>query len=150
MRAPMHGKVLAILVEQGAQVARGQRVAMIEAMKMEHALIAPIDGTVGEIAAAKARRSPKAPASSSSRRRTPVRHNGVYDSRNVPRLSLRPPAERAFKMLGAGDQHDRDIEEHEPKPEVGHDFVHFVDGRHPPERVRQDDQNERDQRERGQ
>ena len=53
VRAPMHGKVLAILVEPGAQVARGQRVAIIEAMKMEHTLTAPIDGTVGEIAVAK-------------------------------------------------------------------------------------------------
>jgi 3-methylcrotonyl-CoA carboxylase alpha subunit len=49
VRAPMHGKVLDILVEQGAQVARGQRVAIIEAMKMEHTLVAPIDGTVVEI-----------------------------------------------------------------------------------------------------
>ena len=53
VRAPMHGKVLAILVEPGAQVARGQRVAIIEAMKMEHTLTAPIDGTVGEIAVTK-------------------------------------------------------------------------------------------------
>jgi 3-methylcrotonyl-CoA carboxylase alpha subunit len=53
VRAPMHGKVLAVLVEEGAQVARGQRVAIIEAMKMEHTLHAPIDGTVTEIAVAK-------------------------------------------------------------------------------------------------
>jgi 3-methylcrotonyl-CoA carboxylase alpha subunit len=52
IRAPMHGKVLAILVEQGAQVARGQRLAIIEAMKMEHTLTAPHDGTVDEIAVA--------------------------------------------------------------------------------------------------
>jgi 3-methylcrotonyl-CoA carboxylase alpha subunit len=39
-------------VEQGARVARGQRVAVIEAMKMEHSLVAPIDGTVAEIAVA--------------------------------------------------------------------------------------------------
>jgi 3-methylcrotonyl-CoA carboxylase alpha subunit len=50
VRAPMHGKVLAVLVEQGATVARGQRVAIIEAMKMEHTLVAPIDGVVAEIA----------------------------------------------------------------------------------------------------
>ena len=49
--APMHGKVLAILVEPGAAVAKGQRVALIEAMKMEHALTAPIAGTVAEVAA---------------------------------------------------------------------------------------------------
>ena len=52
VRAPMHGKVLAILVEPGAQVTRGERLAIIEAMKMEHTLTAPIDGTVAEIAAA--------------------------------------------------------------------------------------------------
>jgi 3-methylcrotonyl-CoA carboxylase alpha subunit len=49
--APMHGKVLAILVEKGAAVAKGQRVALIEAMKMEHALTAPIAGTVADVAA---------------------------------------------------------------------------------------------------
>jgi 3-methylcrotonyl-CoA carboxylase alpha subunit len=46
VRAPMHGKVLAVFVDEGAQVARGERVAIIEAMKMEHTLTAPIDGTV--------------------------------------------------------------------------------------------------------
>ena len=50
VRAPMHGKVLGILVEQGERVTRGQRLAIIEAMKMEHTLHAPIDGTVTEIA----------------------------------------------------------------------------------------------------
>ena len=52
VRAPMHGKVLALLVEQGASVRRGQRLAIIEAMKMEHTLTAPVDGTVAEIAVA--------------------------------------------------------------------------------------------------
>jgi 3-methylcrotonyl-CoA carboxylase alpha subunit len=51
IRAPMHGKVLAVFVDEGAQVERGQRVAIIEAMKMEHTLTAPIDGTVTELAA---------------------------------------------------------------------------------------------------
>jgi 3-methylcrotonyl-CoA carboxylase alpha subunit len=46
----MHGKVLSLLVEQGERVTRGQRLAIIEAMKMEHTLTAPIDGTVTEIA----------------------------------------------------------------------------------------------------
>ncbi len=52
VRAPMHGKVLGILVEQGALVVRGQRVAIIEAMKMEHTLVAPVEGTIAEIAVA--------------------------------------------------------------------------------------------------
>jgi 3-methylcrotonyl-CoA carboxylase alpha subunit len=49
--APMHGKVLAILVKPGAAVAKGERVALLEAMKMEHALTAPIAGKVAEVAA---------------------------------------------------------------------------------------------------
>jgi 3-methylcrotonyl-CoA carboxylase alpha subunit len=49
--APMHGKVLAILVAKGANVRKGERVAVVEAMKMEHALLAPADGTVVEISA---------------------------------------------------------------------------------------------------
>jgi 3-methylcrotonyl-CoA carboxylase alpha subunit len=52
VRAPMHGKVLGLLVEQGARVTRGQRLAIIEAMKMEHTLVAPIDGVIAEIAVA--------------------------------------------------------------------------------------------------
>jgi 3-methylcrotonyl-CoA carboxylase alpha subunit len=51
VRAPMHGKLLALLVEKGARVEKGHRVAVIEAMKMEHTLTAPIDGTVTEITA---------------------------------------------------------------------------------------------------
>jgi 3-methylcrotonyl-CoA carboxylase alpha subunit len=53
VRAPMHGKVLAVLVDEGAAVTRGQRLAIIEAMKMEHTLVAPMDGTVAEIAVLK-------------------------------------------------------------------------------------------------
>ena len=50
IKAPMHGKVLALLVEVGENVAKGHRLAIIEAMKMEHALSAPLDGIVSEIA----------------------------------------------------------------------------------------------------
>jgi 3-methylcrotonyl-CoA carboxylase alpha subunit len=53
VRAPMHGKVLALFVEKGARVIRGQRVAIIEAMKMEHTILAPIEGTVIEVLVAK-------------------------------------------------------------------------------------------------
>jgi 3-methylcrotonyl-CoA carboxylase alpha subunit len=49
VRAPMHGKILAILVGPGDTVAKGQRLAVIEAMKMEHALSAPVAGVVAEI-----------------------------------------------------------------------------------------------------
>jgi 3-methylcrotonyl-CoA carboxylase alpha subunit len=46
IRAPMHGKVLALLVAEGDRVEQGQRLAVIEAMKMEHVLIAPSAGRV--------------------------------------------------------------------------------------------------------
>jgi 3-methylcrotonyl-CoA carboxylase alpha subunit len=49
VRAPMHGKVLAVLVAPGDQVTKGQRLAIIEAMKMEHTLIAPEAGRVVEV-----------------------------------------------------------------------------------------------------
>ena len=52
IRAPMHGKVLALLVSDGERVEKGQRLAIIEAMKMEHALVAPHAGRVAGIAVA--------------------------------------------------------------------------------------------------
>jgi 3-methylcrotonyl-CoA carboxylase alpha subunit len=52
IRAPMHGKVLLLLVADGATVEKGQRLAIIEAMKMEHALVAPHAGRVAGIAVA--------------------------------------------------------------------------------------------------
>jgi 3-methylcrotonyl-CoA carboxylase alpha subunit len=44
--APMPGKLLSVHVEAGAEVKRGDTVAVMEAMKMEHALTAPRDGVV--------------------------------------------------------------------------------------------------------
>ncbi|MDG5493517.1 acetyl/propionyl/methylcrotonyl-CoA carboxylase subunit alpha [Niveispirillum sp. BGYR6] len=46
LTAPMPGKVIALLVEEGAVVTKGQPVIVLEAMKMEHTLKAPADGTV--------------------------------------------------------------------------------------------------------
>ncbi|QIG53717.1 acetyl/propionyl/methylcrotonyl-CoA carboxylase subunit alpha [Altererythrobacter sp. BO-6] len=44
--APMPGKVIAVDVSEGQAVTAGQRLMVLEAMKMEHALTAPFDGTV--------------------------------------------------------------------------------------------------------
>jgi len=49
IRAPMHGKVLDVLVGVGDRVSGGQRVAIIEAMKMEHTLRAPFAGIVTQV-----------------------------------------------------------------------------------------------------
>jgi 3-methylcrotonyl-CoA carboxylase alpha subunit len=47
--SPMPGLVKAVFVQAGQQVAAGDRLAVLEAMKMEHALLAPRDGVVAEI-----------------------------------------------------------------------------------------------------
>jgi 3-methylcrotonyl-CoA carboxylase alpha subunit len=44
--APMPGKVIAVDVSEGQTVTAGQRLLVLEAMKMEHALTAPFDGVV--------------------------------------------------------------------------------------------------------
>ena len=44
--APMHGRVIALFVEEGQIVEEGARLAVVEAMKMEHALAAPRAGRV--------------------------------------------------------------------------------------------------------
>ena len=49
VKAPMHGRVLEVDVAVGDQVAAGQRLAVIEAMKMEHTLRAPFAGIVTEV-----------------------------------------------------------------------------------------------------
>jgi 3-methylcrotonyl-CoA carboxylase alpha subunit len=51
IEAPMPGKVTAVEVKNGEKVAKAQRLLTLEAMKMEHALTAPFDGTVAELAA---------------------------------------------------------------------------------------------------
>jgi acetyl/propionyl-CoA carboxylase alpha subunit len=50
LRAPMPGKIVATPAKAGDVVVKGQPVIVLEAMKMEHALNAPFDGVVGEVA----------------------------------------------------------------------------------------------------
>ena len=49
--APMHGRLIALLVEEGQTVEEGARLAVVEAMKMEHALNAPRAGRVEGLSA---------------------------------------------------------------------------------------------------
>ena len=51
IKAPMHGKVVAVFVAAGDRVERGQRLAVVEAMKMEHVLTAPAGGEIAEVTA---------------------------------------------------------------------------------------------------
>jgi 3-methylcrotonyl-CoA carboxylase alpha subunit len=52
VEAPMPGVVKAVFVAAGEAVAAGARLAVLEAMKMEHTLAAPRDGVVAEVLAA--------------------------------------------------------------------------------------------------
>jgi 3-methylcrotonyl-CoA carboxylase alpha subunit len=47
--APMPGKIASVDVSHGANVTVGQRLLTLEAMKMEHGLVAPFDGVVSEL-----------------------------------------------------------------------------------------------------
>jgi 3-methylcrotonyl-CoA carboxylase alpha subunit len=49
LTAPMPGKVVSFAVKAGDKVSRGQPLAVMEAMKMEHTIAAPADGTVEEL-----------------------------------------------------------------------------------------------------
>ncbi len=49
LTAPMPGKIVALLVDAGATVAKGAPLLIMEAMKMEHTISAPADGKVAEL-----------------------------------------------------------------------------------------------------
>jgi acetyl-CoA/propionyl-CoA carboxylase biotin carboxyl carrier protein len=49
--SPMPGTVTVVEVTEGQQVSAGQRLVVVEAMKMEHVLTAPVDGVVRELRA---------------------------------------------------------------------------------------------------
>jgi 3-methylcrotonyl-CoA carboxylase alpha subunit len=47
--SPMPGRIIAVMVSAGEAVTRGQKLLTLEAMKMEHTLVAPFDGIVAEL-----------------------------------------------------------------------------------------------------
>ena len=49
LTAPMPGKVVSFAVKAGDKVSKGQALAVMEAMKMEHTIAAPVDGVVEEL-----------------------------------------------------------------------------------------------------
>ncbi len=49
--APMHGALLEVLVKEGDSVTKGTRLAVLEAMKMQHDIVAEVDGVVSHVAA---------------------------------------------------------------------------------------------------
>jgi glutaconyl-CoA/methylmalonyl-CoA decarboxylase subunit gamma len=51
VKAPMPGKIIDVLVREGATVLRGEPVVILEAMKMQNEILAPVGGTVVKVAA---------------------------------------------------------------------------------------------------
>jgi 3-methylcrotonyl-CoA carboxylase alpha subunit len=49
LRAPMPGRILAVMTEGGAIVKRGAPLIVMEAMKMEHTIVAPAGGTIERV-----------------------------------------------------------------------------------------------------
>jgi 3-methylcrotonyl-CoA carboxylase alpha subunit len=49
LTAPMPGKVIALNTQAGARVTQGTPLLVMEAMKMEHTIVAPTDGLVAEL-----------------------------------------------------------------------------------------------------
>ena len=50
VRAPINGKVARVFVKAGDAISKGDRLAVVEAMKMEHVLLAVRDGVVAGVA----------------------------------------------------------------------------------------------------
>ncbi len=55
LKAEIPGVVIDVLVSVGDEVKRGDPVAVVEAMKMQNELVAPVSGTVTEVPAVKGR-----------------------------------------------------------------------------------------------
>jgi acetyl/propionyl-CoA carboxylase alpha subunit len=51
LQSPMPGRIVSVSVQPGQVVSKGQTLLSLEAMKMEHALVAPFGGTVADLAA---------------------------------------------------------------------------------------------------
>jgi geranyl-CoA carboxylase alpha subunit len=49
VRAPMAGRVIALQVREGQTVAKGDALLVLEAMKMEHPSVAPMDAVVSKV-----------------------------------------------------------------------------------------------------
>ncbi len=62
LRAPMPGRIVRLFVGEGDSVTKGDRVLVLEAMKMEHVLHAPHDGQVARLMVAEGDQCDKAAA----------------------------------------------------------------------------------------
>ena len=51
VKAPMPGKIIDVLVREGASVLRGEPVVILEAMKMQNEILSPVNGVITKVAA---------------------------------------------------------------------------------------------------
>jgi biotin carboxyl carrier protein len=51
IKAPMPGKIIDVLVREGASVLRGEPLLILEAMKMQNEIISPVSGTIVKVMA---------------------------------------------------------------------------------------------------
>jgi len=49
VEVPIAGKVISVEVKLGDEVKEGDRICILESMKMEHPILAPVDGTITQI-----------------------------------------------------------------------------------------------------
>jgi biotin carboxyl carrier protein len=49
IKAPMPGKIIDVLVREGASVLRGEPLVILEAMKMQNEIVSPVSGTVVKV-----------------------------------------------------------------------------------------------------
>ena len=49
MLAPMNGRIVSVLCKTGETVSKGQRIVILEAMKMQHEIVAPRDGALASV-----------------------------------------------------------------------------------------------------
>lgn len=49
VEVPITGKVISVEVKLGDEVKEGDTICILESMKMEHPILAPVDGTITQI-----------------------------------------------------------------------------------------------------
>ena len=49
VEVPIAGKVISVEVKLGDEVKEGDTICILESMKMEHPILAPVDGTITQI-----------------------------------------------------------------------------------------------------
>jgi len=49
VEVPIAGKIISVEVKLGDEVKEGDTICILESMKMEHPILAPVDGTITQI-----------------------------------------------------------------------------------------------------